>query len=169
MSEEQLNQPELLSPPFWGNSDVLPYNIDNCSIRTMYCYFPVFTSSGTIILVDPYEPTEELTIITPDNNVIADRFIAEGDLVAFVAIGKPKGAGENTISEVVNLLKSELRKGLELPPSRGELLPMDSLPLLSEENRIAIERVMTYEDRLDVQPEDIALFLFVHNSTEERV
>lgn len=166
MSEENRELPELLAPPFWGNSDVLPYSVDNISIRTMYCYFPVFTSSGNIIVVDPYEPTEELTIITPENNQISERFIAEGDLIAFVAIGKPADCSETALKEVENLLKAELRKGLQLPGQRGELLSMHSFALLNEENRDAIERIMTYEDRLDALPENIELYIFIHNSTE---
>lgn len=166
MSEENRNLPELLAPPFWGNSDVLPYTVDNIAVRTMYCYFPVFTSSGTIILVDPYEPTEEITIITPENNQISERFLADGDLLAFVAIGKPAECNDTILTEVEELLKAELRKGLQLPAKRGELLPMSSYTLLSDENREAIEQIMTYEDRLDALPEDIELYIFIHNSTE---
>lgn len=165
MSEEQ-NNPELLSPPFWGNSDILPFNVDNVEVRTMYCYFPIFTSNGSIIVVDPYEPTKEITIITPSSNEIADRFLAEGDLLAVCAIAKAEGCNETILTEVESLVKAELRKGLELPYNRGELISTENFQLLNEENRDIIESYMTYEDRLGVEPEDINLYLFIHNSTE---
>lgn len=164
MSEER-KQPELLVPPFWGNSDLLPFIINNHEIRTMYCYFPVFTANGTIIVVDPYEPTEEITTIVPNNNEIADRFLAEGDLLAVCAVGRVADYTETEQTELETLLKGELRKGLQLHHNRGELIHSNQLPFLTQDSIQALENIMTYEDRIS---DNIDLYLFIHNSTEEQ-
>lgn len=163
-NENQL--PELLSPPFWGNSDLLTFNVDSCEVRTLYCYFPVFTNNGTIIVVDPYEPTNELTTITPTNNEIAERFIVDGDLLAVCAVSKPESYSDKIGEEVIDLLKSELRKGLQIPQNRGELLSTEKFAILSKENKEALEALMTYEDRLGYESSQIEVFLFIHNSQE---
>ncbi len=160
------NSLQLLTPPFWGNSDLLLFSAKEYDIRAIYCYTPLFTQNDTLVLLDPYSPTEEITTITPQNSQLSERFIAEGDLLSLIAVALPKERNKALIDEAELTIKKELRKGLLIDATRGELINLGEYALLSPENNEAIEQLMTYEDRLGVEREDIFLYMFLHNSSE---
>ncbi len=169
---EAVEYPEMLTPPFWGTSDALVYDIDGVEVRALYCYIPLFREGETLVLMDPYEPTEELTTvaITPETSEFALRFRPESDLLVFCAASTSDYSPIKS-EEISTRIATELRRGLSLPDQRGEMLNHLVFPLLSTENIEAITHLMAVEDRLwieeDTPPTAYSYELFVHNSRKQ--
>ncbi len=165
---ENTEYPDLLLPPFWGNSDLLTLPIDNDEARIIYSYFPLITEENKIILLNPYDETKEVTTLSfgEREQELVNRFRPEGDLGPIIAI---MTENSETLSEATQFATNEVRRGLELDGKRGDIISLVTASSITRENLLAIEEVMTFEDRLgvDLGAKELEIVLFVHNAVTE--
>jgi hypothetical protein len=166
--------PDLLIPPFWGNSEMLNFDAGGASFRGMYAFFTLFREEKALVIMDALEPGRQIAEIeiSKKNRPFLERFRPESDVVAVAAAAMEEGDGEFPRDAAGEFLGREIRRGLNVDDRRGEMIPLSQYPVISPEDLTALEREMTFKDRLGiVLPEDASrteVFLFVHNSRNDR-
>ncbi|MGM0443796.1 MAG: hypothetical protein ACQEQV_06385 [Fibrobacterota bacterium] len=164
--------PELLIPPFWGNSEVLNFETEGVPVRAVYSYFSAFCDSDALVVMDALEPGRSITEIplTEKNRAVLERFRPDSDVIALCAAARDESGEKLPVDAAGEFLVRELRGGLSLPPLRGELLPLSRYRVIPTPALADLEREMTYRDRLGVDlPGDalrMEVYLFVHNARE---
>ncbi|ERP38975.1 hypothetical protein [Chitinivibrio alkaliphilus] len=161
--------PDLLIPPFWGNSDILTLTCAETPCRALYAFFPLFREAGKLVVMDALEPGRIVAEIaeTEHNRTVLHRFSPESDVLA-IAAAAVAPEFQFPCREIGEFLGREIRRGLQLPDTRGELLYLGEHPLMTGEELSSLEREMTFKDRLGITlPRDASragVFFFVHNS-----
>lgn len=188
---DETEYPDLLVPPFWGLTErlpMLPTRLtpneelqEHLEPAILYSYMPVITSDDKLIVLDPYDQTQELFTLTfaESMEAVTQRFRPDGDVLALVAVtlgnppeDTPETLLESALKNLVSAAATEIRRGLTLDSKRGELIGFDLLCVDADTTLEAVD-FMGVADRLDMQFEERAcsattsLGLFVHNSSVE--
>ncbi len=162
MSEQQY--PDLLLPPFWGNSDILAYEpsvitdskevADQLDPRALYCYFPVIIENGALVLLDPYDQSTEVATLkfTKEYEHIVNYFRPDTDVCAISAFTPGFSFPQSEADSLFNALRTrtnqEIKRGLQLDKIRGKAMELSGDMLESPLQLITIAEAMSVEDRL---------------------
>jgi len=185
MSEQQY--PDLLLPPFWGNSDILAYDpsviskskevAEQLDPRALYCYFPVIVENGALVLLDPYDQTEEIATLrfTKEYEHIVNYFRPDTDLCAISAITPgftfPQTEADSLFESLRSRTNEEIKRGLQLEKYRGKAMEFTGDMLESPLQLITVAEAMSVEDRLGFTDEyygKLVQFTFhFHNVRDE--
>ena len=179
MSEE-IVYPDLMSPPFWGDSDTLVYNStklglesESIDARGIYSFFPIIRDGSVLTLLDPYDPTRELLSYSFKDEFkrYATFFRDDTDIMAISAytlgFTPPKDDLEITFGKLSNLITQEIKRGLTLPSNRGKSIGLSN-ELFNEEGVIeSLSQLMSVESRFGVDIESelhlIRVSMLFHN------
>lgn len=182
-----IEYPDLILPPFWGNSDILTFEgnklteapeiAEEIDPRALYCYFPVIAEEGAITLLDPYDETQEMVTLEFKDEFAryATFFRPEGDLCAISAVSigfeLPELESEEIFAKVIRLTANELKRGLMLTPERGKNVGLSQEMLKNPEALTVIAESMSVEDRLGFVEEDfgkrVRFNVLFHNVRDE--
>lgn len=185
MDSEQY--PDLILPPFWGNSDILTFDpskltefpevAEEIDPRGLYCYFPVITEEGAITLLNPYNETEELVTLRFKDEFkrYAEFFRPEGDLCAISAVSQgfelPEAGAEDIFGKMIRLAANEIKRGLTLSADRGKTVGLTGDLLKNPEALVSIAEEMSIEDRLGFSEDDygkrVRISFHFHNVRDE--
>ncbi len=175
--------PDLILPPFWGNSDILTFNPERLSDapevaeeidpRALYCYFPVISEEGNLTLLNPYNETEELVTLhfKEEFKRYAEFFRPEGDLCAISAVSLgftlPDQGAEEIFARLIKSTSTEIKRGLLLSPERGKTVGLTADMIKNPEAISTIAEEMSIEDRLGFSEEDfgkrVRFSFYFHN------
>lgn len=184
---ENENYPDLILPPFWGNSDILTFDpskltefpeiAEEIDPRGLYCYFPVITEEGAITLLNPYNETEELVTLRFKDEFkrYAEFFRPDGDLCAVSAVSQgfalPEAGAEEVFAKMIRLTAAEIKRGLMLTPERGKTVGFTADLLKNPEAMVTVAEEMSIEDRLGFTEEDfgkrVRFSFHFHNVRDE--